>query len=514
LNTSAGVRYRPKPLSEAPVPAVAALVDDGRRNRLILYLGAGLSIPSPACGPSGNDVADKLRPIVAELLGVTEADLREPDLESLVARFEHDAPERLNQLKGRAAQVWHFRDMEPAYGHEIVALLLREGLARAVSANWDCGVENGGVRVEVPIEGISREIDVRDPADGALCLYKLHGCARRPGTLVLTREEVNEPRRWARAKVEDALAGGTVVFVGLGTLGTYVSEPVQELTDVWTDGTTTVRVVDPFGLSPDWKTVLQERADEVALLMGADEFLDDLLRAAVSEALSCVGEQARKLHDREQQSWSEATVTGHAALGAALADTPADAVLRWWRDGVTSVRDGQPFIFDSAGQTALMCIAQLAADDGSQMIASGTDGSLTIRTKHRYFESAYRPLEHCGDVANLVRARIDLRRRNGWYAPGTPITVAITGATGKFPPFSAPPSLPTFRETLMIKELLTLEGENGARHDVGHGERGRRGPRSGASRRRVQRSGPRARGGGGDPGPRVHRAAAQTAVHG
>ena len=438
MNAFGGVRYRPKPLSEAPVPAVAALVDDGRRDRLILYLGAGLSIPSPACGPSGNDVADKLRPIVAELLSVMEADLREPDLESLAARFEHDAPERLDQLKGRAAQVWHFRDMEPAYGHEIVALLLREGLVRAVSANWDCGVENGGVRVEVPIEGVSRAIDVRDPADGALCLYKLHGCARHPGTLVLTREEVNEPRRWARAKVEDALAGGTVVFVGLGTLGTYVSEPVQELTDVWTDGTTTVRVVDPFGLSPDWKAVLQERADEVALLMGADEFLDDLLRAAVSEALSRAGEEARKLHGREQQNWSEATVNGHAALGAALADTPADAVLRWWRDGVTSALHGRPFIFDDAGQTALMCIAQLAANDGGTVVASGTDGSLTIRTEHRYFESVCRPMEHWGDVATTARARIARRRRNGWYAPGTPITVVIPGASGKFPPFSAP----------------------------------------------------------------------------
>jgi len=438
LNAFGGVRYRPKPLREAPAPAVAALVGDGSHGHLVLYLGAGLSIPSPACGPRGDDVADRLRPIVAELLGVTEADLPESDLESLAARFERDAPERLGQLKGRAAQVWPFREMEPTYGHEIVALLLREGLVHAVSANWDCGVENGGVRVEVPIEGVSRARDVLDLADGTLCLFKLHGCARRPETLVLTRDEVDTPRRWARAKVESALTGGTVVFVGLGTVGTYVGEPVQELADVWTHETTTVRVVDPFGLSQAWKTVLQERADEVAMRMGADEFLDDLLRAAVSEALSRAGEEARKLHDREQQNWSEATVTGHAALGAALADTPADAVLRWWRDGVTSALHGRPFIFDGAGQTALMCIAQLAANDGGTVFASGTDGSLTIRTEHRYFESVCRPMEHWGNVATAARARIARRRRNGWYVPGTPITVVIPGATGKFPPFSAP----------------------------------------------------------------------------
>jgi hypothetical protein len=421
-----------------PVSAAAALVRDGCRDRLVLYLGAGLSIPSPARGPRGNQIADKLRPIVAELLGVSVADLPEPDLESLTTRLERETPERLAELKDRAAQVWAFRDMEPTYGHEVVALLLREGLVRVVSANWDCGVENGGRYVEIPIEGVSRNIDVLSLADGALPLYKVHGCARRPQTLVLTRGEVNEPRRWARAKVEGALTGGTVVFVGLGTLGTYVSEPVQELTALWIDTTTTVRVVDPFGLSQAWTDALQDRAEDATVLMGADEFLDDLLRAAVNEALSRVGEQARDLHDHEQKNWSEATVSGYAAIATAIADTPADAILRWWRGGVTPALDGRPFIFDRAGQVALMCIAQLAAADGGNVVAAGTEGDLTVRTDIRYFESACRPLEHWTDVERSARARVDRRRRNGRYAPGTPITVVIEGASGEFPDLSAP----------------------------------------------------------------------------
>jgi hypothetical protein len=437
LNGTPGVRHTPKPLREATIAEAGALVRDGCRDRLVLYLGAGVSVPWPACGPGGNQIADRLRPIAAELLGVAESEVTELTLETLGARVARDAPERLAELKDRAAGVWPLREMEPTYGHEIVALLIREGLVRVVSANWDCGVENGGRQVEVSIEGVSRDIDVLNLADGALPLYKIHGCARRPETLVLTREEVDEPRRWARAKVESALTGGTVVFVGLGTVGGYVGEPVQELTDLWTAGAT-VRLVDPYGLSEEWREVLGDHAEDVTVRLGADEFLDDLARAAVSEAISQAGEQARNLHEHEQKPWSEATVTGHGTLRAALAHSPADAILRWWRGGVTPARDGQRFIMDRAGQVILMCVAQLAAFDGGVISAAGSEGALTIRTDRRYFESACRPLEHLTNVERSVRARIERRRRNGCYAPGTPITVAIEGATGEFPHPSAP----------------------------------------------------------------------------
>jgi hypothetical protein len=68
---------------------------------------------------------------------------------------------------------------------------------------------------------------------------------------------------------------------------------------------------------------------------------------------------------------------------------------------------------------------------------------------------------------------------------------------------SRSPSLPMSCETLMIKELLTLEGEIGARKDVGDGPGWSRWPWGGASRGRAERSGCRARHGGGGRGPGV-----------
>src|SRR5664279_4534905 len=75
------------------------------------------------------------------------------------------------------------------------------------------------------------------------------------------------------------------------------------------------------------------------------------------------------------------------------------------------------------------------------------------------------------------------------------------------------PFLPMSCETLVTWLLLTFEGENGARHDVGCGAERSRRPRSAASRRRAERRGHRARWRGGGPWPRAGRAGeAQTVL--
>jgi hypothetical protein len=383
-------------------------------------------------------VADRLRPYVAELLDVDTAEMIETDLESLANRVEDEAGDRLPALKVRAADVWHFRDMEPNYAHEVIALMLREGFVTVVSANWDCGVENGGRHIEIDIEGVSSALDRLNLASGKVPIYKVHGCATRPETLVLTRTEVDEPRTWARAEVQSSLTGGTVVFLGLGTVGSYVAEPVKEIVQLWTDGAATIRVVDPQGASEAWAKALDDNAELVELNFYADDFMDDFVRAVTRDALSRVEEEARTLHDAEQQGWSETTLKGIVALRQAFVDSPGDAVLRWWRDGVISSMDGREFIFEPAGQVCLLCVAQLAATGDATPAVSGTDGALTVSSAGRYFEIACAPGMLRRDAERSARARVERRRRNGFYASGAPVTVAIHGAKGAFANPKAP----------------------------------------------------------------------------
>src|SRR5205823_841766 len=98
-------------------------------------------------------------------------------------------------------------------------------------------------------------------------------------TLDMTQSEVNEPKQWAIGQTQGALADGVVVFIGLGTIGDYVQEPLDQLIDAWTQETTSIRIIDPE-LRESWKSALgEDAACQAHTAIGADEFLDALLRA-------------------------------------------------------------------------------------------------------------------------------------------------------------------------------------------------------------------------------------------
>jgi hypothetical protein len=106
-------RHHPLPLAEQPAPEVFDVARAAYQGRLVLYVGAGLSMASPSCGPRGSDVAGRLRPFVAEILGLSIDQVPDEGLESLALRVERDAAHRLEDLKRRAAEVSEFRAMEP-----------------------------------------------------------------------------------------------------------------------------------------------------------------------------------------------------------------------------------------------------------------------------------------------------------------------------------------------------------------------------------------------------------------
>jgi len=306
--------YTSKPLQEPPDPRVRTLVQAAKQRRLVLYAGAGLSKAPPSGGPTGWDVANRLRAHAARILGVDVSELHECSLEELSKRVAETAPQHLDGLREHAARAFDFRAMEPNFGHEVAALLLREGLIQLISVNWDCGVETAGMRADVRIQGVATPAQ-RLQLVQELPLYKVHGCATQPRTLALTQAEVDEPQRWAVAQVQNAITGGVVVFVGLGTVGLYVREPVAEVTTIWAADASSVHVVDPELREP-WRQSLGDRAEEAHIAMSADAFFDDLLRAVLLDTLDGVDEAAQVL--AEHEAWAVDMSDGVRQLRDAL----------------------------------------------------------------------------------------------------------------------------------------------------------------------------------------------------
>ncbi len=267
---------------------------------------------------------------------------------------------------------------------------MREGVVTAITANWDLGIETAGTRLDIKIVGVTTPLE-RAALGQELPLYKVHGCASRPETLKVTREEVDEPMKWARAEVQHALVDGTVVFIGLGTIGAYVSEPFDELVPLWRAAGATIKVVD-LELSNAWREALGDDADGVHIDADAAEFLDDLLRAIAREALGQAAQRIRDIQD-EHTAWTQTMLDGIERLDEALRDATGHAVLRWMRDGVTQARDGQQFVLDHAGEQSLMALALLAGGDGGDLEIELRGPDLMVRTPRQYLEIASRPGE-------------------------------------------------------------------------------------------------------------------------
>ncbi len=390
----------------------------------------------PACGPKGFAVAETLRPFVAQMLKVEEGELDNLSLEDLAQRVSDEASDRLDELREQASQAFEFRRIEPNFGHEAVALLLREGLVQAITVNWDCGIEQAGLGMAIGIQGVANLKESLELAH-QLPLYKVHGCATRSKTLAITQDEVDCPQAWAVGRTQGALTGGVVVFVGLGTIGLYVQEPFAQLVSAWASEAATVAVVDP-DLHDNWRKVLgADQAESMHLSRGADTFMDELLRALVRDALDTVDRLAREMAQNEE--WGKSVVAGLVELRHAFDQATANGILRWWRDGVMENRSGgSPFITELPGHKCLLTVAQLTANDGGGVEVAGAPGRQTVATGAQYFEIVCRSGQHIGQVQIVARSRIDRRNDEGVYSTIKPVTVVVVDALGEFPSEAAP----------------------------------------------------------------------------
>jgi hypothetical protein len=423
-------------------------------------------VAPPSNGPKGSAVADRLRPQVSQMLGVDDEEVAALNLEQLAERLERDRAELMDDLRNRAATAFDFREIEPNFAHRAASLLLREGLVELISVNWDCGIERAGLRAEVAITGVATQVQRLQLVD-ELPLFKVHGCARRPQTIALTQAEVDSPQLWAVALVQNAISGGIVVFVGLGTVGLYVREPVTGLLDIWTEGATTVMVVDPV-MSELWRNALADNAPEAHLPMGAEEFFDDLLRAAVGNALNEVEGAVQVLLDNED--WASPMSAGRRHLRTALDEVTADSVLHWWRDGVSGTQAGDAFITELPGKRALITVTLLAGREDEPLETRGVRGRLTVATPTQYFEIFSRPGSHVSVVETAARDRIERRIEEGVYTEARTITIVVPDAMGQFPASNAPPDIAAGEDDLThidadstAAEIRLVSAEEGVR---------------------------------------------------
>jgi hypothetical protein len=327
--------------------ALAAL---GRDRRLVIYAGAGLSRAEPTGLPSGPEVASRTYERLARLLpAIPTCD--EDDLTSVADAIASLAG-GLPALRETVVNVVEFTTAVPNYGHQALALLLLEGLVKVLTTNWDDCIERGGQpeRIRVTITAIERA----QMGDGAL--LKIHGCATRPDTLLITTAEVDEPEEWVTHEMGARLADSHVVFVGSGDVAAYVRDRLSETVAAVGDPDH-VRVVAP-SIATDWDTsewarFIPDLPVEHRIEMAADEFLDMLAAAYVRGFLSDI---AMAVNEDDKLRVALNSVV------QPLEELCSVAALEWFRSTAVPRAHGVPVLAEQTMSTALLALGVLAAE--------------------------------------------------------------------------------------------------------------------------------------------------------
>lgn len=424
--------YTPKPSGGTLLPGIPQLVEQAKKGRLVLYVGAGVSAAAPTNGPMGTSVADGLRSTAAAMLGCAKEDLAGDTLEQLASRVEAVGADALFKLQSYAVTAFEFAFLEPNFGHRVIAILMREGLARTITVNWDCCVENAGLKLGVSITAVTSELTAQSLA-GALPLYKVHGNSTQPETLKITQADVDAPQEWAIAQVHSALTSGTVVFVGLATVGGYVSDPINRVMAEWSNYAKAIGVVAPT-LPPTWAEILGSKGESSHFPAYSDDFFDDLLRGLAQDCLTHV--QARASIAAGLEGWAEPMAAGVSALAIEVLAKPAEEFIQWWRSAVSPEFTGRPFITEDLGQNALMAAAFLIGQDGGVEVR-GVGRRFSVRTPSQYLEIIYRPRAHLDRIMSVARDRTSERWRDGAYEDSRYVSWVVVGATGRFPALDA-----------------------------------------------------------------------------
>jgi hypothetical protein len=236
-----------------------------------------------------------------------------------------------------------------------LALLACEGAIRLLLTNWDTCVERA---VDEDLKPIRDVHEAQDDARGSL--LKIHGCATRPTTLLITTDQLSTaPPLWTRAHFASTLTTTTMVFVGVGDIAAYARERITELANEVPHAK--ARVVSPsveedegWG-SSQWNSLLPTLPVSNRLGMTAERFASQLASGWVRQLLDSF-QSGRPTDDDLSDEV--------AALVAAVGQLPADEALRWLRGAAVHAEIGNSVVRGRAALAALTALAVLLNREG------------------------------------------------------------------------------------------------------------------------------------------------------
>lgn len=402
-----------------PPYAVALAARAVSASKLVIYAGAGISVSAPTSLPSGAGLAKalhtQLKDIFDVLGGVEEWDLL--GIADAVAQLP-GGEDALRQTSARSA---NFRSATPGYAHRVLAHLMLEGAIDVLTTNWDSCIERSCGEEQLPT--VTNEHDLADVTPP--WVLKVHGCASRPGTLLVTTDHLATPPKWVQEQTHARLGSAVVVFIGIGDVAPYVRQRIVEAIDE-VGSIDNLRVVSP-SISTDWessqwKSVAPDLREEDKIGVSADQFMEDLGAAYIITRLA---------EHRLSAGTSLAAKLDDAKNGLFRSD--ALTVLQWSRTVDINPRAGESVLKSS--------------EFGKALIALGHLVGASAELKHsRVFDTSHGPVEILVATQTVPTRRlveVAEARLHGHVSRGEPSPLfLVAGGVGPIPkPEALPQSI-------------------------------------------------------------------------
>jgi len=330
----------------------------------------------------------------------------------------------LPEVQEIAVDVAPFTSAIPSSAHRLIALLLLEGVAAVMSTNWDTCIERAAPAGE-QIFGIATDSDrlsVRQKG-----LLKVHGCARRPDTVLVTSAQLDAPPLWVHNEVAAHLAASKVIFVGIGDVAGYVARRLERLlSDL--GPTKTVAVVTPDievnWTNTRWSALLPDLLSDDRFAMTAAEFCEALLRAWANDGLQVVEQFAHDFNIAALTTAVDATIR-------IMRSHTADRLTRWLRGVTPGIAPGMSAIRGRATVEALCALAFLTRNS----LVEGIPGAGPLTAGLGRIDLHLTEVGLSGPrAAQSARSLVAEYRAQGLLLPDEPITIICAGQVGPLEP--------------------------------------------------------------------------------
>lgn len=322
--------------------------------KVVVYAGAGISLTAPTGLPSGAALSRTIYAQLKDAIPFSEQ-VDENDLVAVAdaAASAVGGEPALLQVSSRAAD---FQSATPGYAHRILAHLMLEGVIDVLTTNWDTCIERSAG--EEQLVSVVSEGDLQTTAPPSI--LKIHGCATRPNSLLITSAHLSHPPRWVSEQTHARLGSAVVVFLGIGDVAGYVRQRLTEVVQQ-VDARENIRVVSPSISSrwdeSQWSAVAPDLLENHRIGNSADEFADAFAAAYVQAAF--------KQHGIPLQSEAGISETYEKGV-AVLVKTDPLRVLRWARQIDIKHRAGRSVLRSTETARALVALGHLA-DGASEL---------------------------------------------------------------------------------------------------------------------------------------------------